>query len=159
MLFILTGLATVAILVVVARMRYSGTAPVRLAVQNCNAELWKHVYEPQRLRVIEACTAVDGQVVSVYRAADGDLHIGLDPDRTSVLNFANALHADGYLIVEVICEHTPADDDPKSACAGFVPQVPAPKTGDRIRVTGAYVTDREYGWNEVHPVTRIETLH
>jgi hypothetical protein len=23
---------------------------------------------------------------------------------------------------------------------------------------GAYVTDRENGWNELHPVTRIETL-
>jgi hypothetical protein len=108
--------------------------------------------------VIEACTAVEGEVVSVYRASDGDLHIGLDPDHASVLNFKNALHADGYLIVEVICEHSPAGDDAKAACAGFVPQVATPKTGDRIRVTGAYVIDREYGWTEVHPVTRIETL-
>ena len=145
-------------MIAVARLRYSGTAPVRLAAQNCNADLWKHVYAPQRLRVIEPCTEVEGEVVSVYRAADGDLHIGLDPDHTSVLNFANALHSGGYLIVEVICEHTPADDDPKSACAGFVSRVTVPQTGDRIRVTGAYVTDRGYGWNEVHPVTRIETL-
>jgi hypothetical protein len=157
-LFVLSGLAAAVIAVVIAWLHYSGTAPVRLAAQSCDAGLWKHVYEPQRLRVIEACTAVEGQVVSVYRAADGDLHIALDPDHASVLNFKNELHADGYLIVEVICEHTPADDEPKSACAGFVPQVAAPKTGDRIPVTGAYVTDREYGWNEVHPVTRIETL-
>jgi hypothetical protein len=25
-------------------------------------------------------------------------------------------------------------------------------------VTGAYVTDRDNGWNEIHPVTRIEVL-
>jgi len=155
----LTALAAVVILLVVVRLRYSGTAPMRLAAQNCNGDLWKHVGSPERLRLIEACTAVEGKVVSVYRASDGDLHISLDPDHTSALNFMNALHAGGYLVVEVICEHTPADDDAKSACAGFVSKVTIPKTGDRIRVIGAYVTDRENGWNEVHPVTRIETLN
>ncbi|HMF90036.1 MAG TPA: hypothetical protein VKL40_05285 [Candidatus Angelobacter sp.] len=150
--------AVLVALVWVAKLRYSGTAPVKLPAESCDRSLWKHVYQPERLRVIEACTSVEGRVVSVRQARDGDLHIGLDPDHKSVLNFVNVLHGDGTLIVEVVCEHPPVDDDPKSACSGFVSQVTPPKTGDRIRVTGAYVTDSEYGWNEIHPVTRIDLL-
>src|SRR5580765_7879722 len=73
-------------LFVAAKLRYSGTATVKLPAADCNADLWKHVYAPERLRVIEACTAVDGRVVSVHRASDGDLHIGLDPEQKSILN-------------------------------------------------------------------------
>jgi hypothetical protein len=27
--------------------------------------------------------------------------------------------------------------------------------GKHVRITGAYVTDMEHGWNEIHPVTSI----
>ena len=39
--------------------RYRGKAPVKLAASQCDAELWKHVYRPERLKVIEPCTAVE----------------------------------------------------------------------------------------------------
>jgi len=144
--------------IVIAKFRYPGKAPVRLSAENCNAELWKHVYEAERLKVIEACTAVEGRVVSVHRASDGDLHIGLDPDQRSVLNLKNMMHADSKLVVEVICDHTPTGSNMKADCGGFHYDVMVPKVGDRVRVTGAYVTDRDNGWNEIHPVTRIEAL-
>ena len=145
-------------LFLMAELRRAGKPTVKLSAENCNADLWKHVYEPERLHVIEACTAVEGRVVSIRRASDGDLHIGLDPDHKSVLNLTNVVHAGGHLVVEVICDHTPAEQ-PLIGCTGLTPPVDVPKTGDRVRVTGAYVTDSEYGWNEVHPVTRIEILH
>ena len=159
MRIILVGIvALVAVLVVVSR-RYTGKAAVKLPVADCNAELWKHVYEPGRLRVIEACTAVEGRVVSVHRAQDGDLHIGLDPDQKSVLNLLNVLHAQRNLILEAICDHPTTSSEPGAACAGFTSQIVAPKVGDRIRATGSYVTDRENGWNEIHPISKIEILH
>ena len=37
--------------------------------------------------------------------------------------------------------------------------ITAPRIGDRVRITGSYVTDRDNGWNEIHPVSRIEILH
>jgi hypothetical protein len=37
--------------------------------------------------------------------------------------------------------------------------VAIPNVGDRVRVTGAYVTDRDNGWREIHPVTRIEKIN
>ena len=155
---LLAVLLVIIALVLTVKLRYAGKAPMKLTAESCDASLWKHVYQPERLRVIETCTAVEGRVVSVRQARDGDLHIALDPDHKSAVNLANALHDEGDLIVEIVCEHSAEDDAPKSACSGFVSKVTPPKTGDRIRVTGAYVTDIEYGWNEIHPATRIEIL-
>ena len=151
-------LLALAALFVAARLRYPGKATVKLPPAECNADLWKRVYSPDRLRVIEACTAVEGRVASVHRAADGDLHIGLDPEQKSILNLTNVMHAQRRLIVEAVCDHTSSRNEPSAACAGYASQIAAPAVGDRIRVTGAYVTDLDNGWNEVHPVTRIETL-
>lgn len=141
-----------------ARLRYAGRASVKLQAENCDLDLWKHVNEKERLHVIEECTAVEGRVVSLHRAWDGDLHIALDPEHKSVLNLVNVIHAHGELVVEVICEHAPAHAGDKVACGAFHPQITIPNIGDHVRVTGAYVTDRDNGWNEVHPVTRIEIL-
>ena len=34
-----------------------------------------------------------------------------------------------------------------------------PEEGDRVRVVGAWVTDKAFnGWNEIHPVWQIEVL-
>jgi hypothetical protein len=154
----LAGLAALAALLVSARVRYPGKPTLILAAENCDAGLWKHVYRPERLRVIEMCVAVEGRVVSVRRESDGDLHVALDPDQKSVLNLLNVIHGRGHLVVESICDRVPAHADARSACAGFTPQVAIPNAGARVRVIGAYVTDRDNGWNEVHPVTRIETL-
>ncbi len=151
-------LAALGALFAIARLRYPGKATVELPAGSCDADLWRHVYRAERLRVVATCTAVDGRVVSVHPGSDGDLHIALDPDHESILNLVNAAHAHGDLVVEVICEHVPTEGDAATACAGFTSRVAIPRIGDRVRVTGAYVTDRENGWNELHPVTRIETL-
>ena len=141
-----------------ARIRYAGKAPVKLQAENCDPNLWKYVYEKERLLVIEECTAVEGRVVSLHRNSDGDLHIALNPKQASVLNLVNVIRARGELVVEVICEHKPAHAADEVACGAFHPQITIPNVGDHIRVTGAYVTDRDNGWNEVHPATRIEIL-
>jgi len=139
-------------------VRYRGKAPVQLAAGECNAELWKHVYEPDRLKVLEQCTAVEGRVASVHRAADGDLHIGLEPDQKSVLNLINLIHAKRRLIVEAVCDHPTTESQASAVCVGFTSPVAAPAVGDRVRVIGTYVKDADNGWSEVHPVTRIEVL-
>jgi hypothetical protein len=143
----------------VARVRYAGKAPVKLPAQNCDSTLWNHINQKERLNVIEECTAVEGRVVSLHRNADGDIHIALDPDQKSALNLVNLIHAHGDLVVEIICEHTPVDAANQAACGAFHSSITLPNVGDRIRVTGSYVTDRDNGWNEVHPVTRLELFH
>lgn len=153
-----------AILVVLAgivlffALRYSGKAPLKLAASDCDAALWNHVYEKDRQQVIEPCTAVEGRVIALHRSGDGDLHITLDPDNPAILNFFNVAHGDRKLAVEIVCEHTPTRPAAIPACADFTSQVMVPEVGNRVRVTGAYVTDRDIHWREIHPVTRIEVL-
>ena len=151
-------LALLIILFFAARLRYPGTAPVKLQASSCDPDLWKHVYEKDRLKTLEPCTAVEGRVVFVHHNADGDVHIALDPEDKSVLNLVNVTHAKRKLVVEIICDHTPTSPAARAACQDFHPQVTMPNAGDRVRVTGTYVTDRDNGWNELHPVSRIEIL-
>src|SRR6476661_8844267 len=54
-------------LLVAAKLRYRGSPSLKLPDENCDAEVWKHVYEKDRLRVLQVCTAVDGRVASVHR--------------------------------------------------------------------------------------------
>jgi hypothetical protein len=140
-----------------AKLHYSGEAPAKLPPESCDANLWPHVYEKDRLQVIEACTAVEGRVVSVHESEDGDLYIALDPKDKSVLNLMNATHARRTLVVEVICHH-PSQGESQTACGDYHSIVTNPKTGDYVRITGSYVTDRDNGWNEIHPVSSIEVL-
>ena len=139
-------------------LRYPGKATVKVPDGSCDAKLWDHVYERARLQILQACTAVEGRVVSVHRSQDGDLHIALNPDNKSVLNLVNAVHAHRTLIVEAVCDHEPSTAIERAACGDFHSQVAMPKAGQRIRVIGAYVKDRDNGWNEIHPVSRIEML-
>ena len=124
----------------------------------CDSDLWNHVYEKDRLHVVEQCMAVEGRVRTLHRESDGDLHIGVDPVEKSTLNLFNMAHAHGRLVVEVVCEHHSADPAAKAACEGFRSEVMIPNVGDRVRITGAYVTDGDYGWAEIHPVTSMEIL-
>jgi hypothetical protein len=156
---ILVGVLALLIAAFIAlKLRYRGTAPVKLSATQCDAGLWKHVYQPERLKVVEPCTAVEGRVVTVHQAVDGDLHVGLDPDEKSVLNLMNVTHGHRQLIVEAVCDHSPGKTEARAACADFTSTVRSPTVGDHVRALGAYVTDTDNGWNEIHPVTRIEVL-
>ncbi len=155
---LLLVIAVIVILALVLRVVRRGKGPVRLAAENCDATLWDHVYQPQRLQVIEPCTVAEGRVDSVRRESDGDIHIRLAVENRSLLNIFNWLHGRGYLVVELICESAPTRAPAITACRGYTPQVTIPRAGDRVRVTGSYVTDRDNRWNEIHPVTAIEIL-
>src|SRR5438876_8391535 len=46
----------------------------------CDQSLWNHVYNPQRLEVVESCKTVTGIIESKRVEADGDYHIRLKLD-------------------------------------------------------------------------------
>jgi hypothetical protein len=56
--------------VIGTKIVYAGKAPLKLPLESCDRLLWNHVNHKERLRVIEECTAVEGRVVSLHRAAD-----------------------------------------------------------------------------------------
>jgi hypothetical protein len=152
-------LAIVVALFIGAKLRYPGRASLALPTAACDAPLWQHTYENNRLAVIEPCTAVEGRVASVHINEDGDAHIGLIPDDRGVLNMINATHMHSELVAEVVCDQAPARPPARTACEGFHSAITLPNIGDRVRITGVYVTDRDNGWNELHPISRIELLH
>ena len=55
------------------------------ATSGCDTSLWKHVYRPARLVVVEKCITVTGTIDHIKREADGDDHIQVkvDPHSTS----------------------------------------------------------------------------
>jgi hypothetical protein len=155
---ILLLIALIVILALVMRLLQRGHKPVRLGEGACDGTLWDHVYHAQRLWVMEACKTVEGTIVALRKEADGDLHIRLDVDDKTLLNERNYSGQHGDLVIEPVCVKDVTQADAVSACSGFVSTVLIPRAGDRVRVTGAYVTDLEHGWNEIHPVTAIELL-
>jgi hypothetical protein len=145
-------------------------APLEANSIFCDSSLWSHVYagdprrfsRPQdRLQVIQDCVSVTGTIESKPRGEpDGDFHIRLklDPQYSSMLNAKNRSGQHGALVVEPVCMNpvTQKDTLDEHACDGFSQHVYTPDmVGSHVRVTGAYVTDMEHGWNEIHPVTSI----
>lgn len=102
------------------------------------------VYAPGRLQVLDRCRSASGIVHSIEHSLDGDMsfNLRLAPADEYLLNDGNRRNQDGMLVVEII----PGDQD----------RVAAPHEGEEVRVTGAWVLDTVHGWNEIHPVWRID---
>jgi hypothetical protein len=134
----------------------------------CDETLWEHVYagDPRRfskaqdrLKVIQDCVTVTGSIESAKPEADGDVHIRLKVDLQFqyMLNAKNMSGQHGYLVLEPVCVKAPTQRDTieEHACDGFTQSFDRSLIHQRVKVTGAYVTDMEHGWNEIHPVTSI----
>ena len=128
----------------------------------CDSKLWSHVYHKERLKLIEECKTVTGVVVSKKMKRDGDYHIRLKLDKGQeiCLNSKNRSKQKGCMVVEVICANEITREDAVPFCNGFVNNVSIPEIGQRVSVTGSYVTDTNEGngWNEIHPVTEIKKI-
>jgi hypothetical protein len=94
----------------------------------CDATLWDHVYNPQRLIVKQKCIQVTGTIVDatngkrrdgVRQEADGDTHgwLEFDPQFTNLLNAGNMSDEGGNLVYEIVCEFKVSQADAKEACS------------------------------------------
>jgi hypothetical protein len=145
------------------------TPTARALGPKCDNSLWAHVYHGRfpgaqdRLQIIKPCIVVTGTIIVAIPEADGDFHIrvALDDQFKSLLNEKNKSAQHGYLVVEAVCERsvTQADTQKEGVCNGFAQHVYTPSMkGKHVAITGAYVTDMEHGWREIHPVTSIIVL-
>jgi hypothetical protein len=126
-----------------------------------------HVFNPKRFKVLANSITITGIVEQLVPAPDGDVHIviKLDSGQGNRINENNIAIWNGCLVAEVICEHEPTDKSGVGyICKGYQNKIEVPKIGEHISVTGKFVTDMgkgpfgPYGWNEIHPVTKIEKL-
>ena len=124
------------------------------AATNCPSDPLTGVHDPQRLKVLNACTTFVGTVnETAHRAPDGDLTFWAAPDPAdaSMLNAKN--RTKGGMHVEII----PIDQAAcSSGCSSA--RVVTPQLGAHVRLTGAWVYDSWAGWNEIHPVWKVEIL-
>jgi hypothetical protein len=97
----------------------------------CNQSLWNHVYNPQRLQVVQPCKTVTGMIESKRVEADGDFHIRLklDPQYANLINQANMNGQLCDLVVEPICMNRVTQLDAVSFCHNFYQNIDIPAVG------------------------------
>jgi hypothetical protein len=100
------------------------------------------VYHPSRLVIMKVCLRASGVIDHIVLEQDGDLHIRfrLTSTYAGLINSVNTAKQHGDLVVEFM----PRDGG----------HLPKPAVGDHVTFVGAWVTDTEHGWNELHPVWR-----
>jgi hypothetical protein len=132
------------------------------AQNDCDGSLWKHVYHPNRFTVWKQCKTVTGVIRLKRREADGDYHVQLklDGGQPRFLNQRNMNAQNGCLVLEVICTNRVTQADAINPCKRCPNNIEVPKNGTHVKVTGTFVLDNEgnHGWNEIHPVYKIEIL-
>jgi len=135
------------------------TAPA-VSANGCNQELWSHVYNPSRLKILNQCLQVTGTIEVIRLEKDGDDHIllKLDPGQENLLNEKNISQQQSDLVLEPVCLHTVTQEDAISSCNGFHSNVALPRIGTHVKVIGSYVLITAHGWNEIHPVSTINNL-
>ena len=123
----------------------------------CDPNVWKHVYNPSRLKVIDNCITVSGVITESHAEGDGDQHLLLKPDaaQQNLLKKKNIQKKNGCLVIEAICINNISEKKVGGACKGYVNHITIPKIGAHVKVTGSYVLDSHNGWAEIHPVSKI----
>lgn len=126
----------------------------------CDKSLWQHVFLPTRLHIVNPCITATGVIKSIQVVNDGDFHIKLLADNSSLINQANIKFENGDLVLEAICQNTVSRSEVGSACDNFNhPALSIPPVGSHVTVTGSYVLDtRNNNWAEIHPITSIAAI-
>jgi len=113
----------------------------------CGSDPMKDVRKPERFVVLSLCEHAEGKVVKVKKESDGDWHIALklNPEYEHLLNDGNINKFHGWLVAEV---------EPKDQ--GHITKPRGGHKGWCIGIDGPWVTDKEHGWNEIHPVLKLQ---
>ncbi|WP_121355978.1 hypothetical protein [Flavisolibacter nicotianae] len=127
---------------------------------NCDTSLWRFVYDPTRLQAIDYCKTVTGVIEESNADEDGDQHmlLKLDAGQEDLLTKKNMKKKQGDLVIEAVCANKTKLAKVGTTCNGYVNHIQLPKVGDHVKVTGSLVRDMHNGWNEIHPITRVELI-
>lgn len=124
----------------------------------------RYVYQPTRLRVLQACVHMSGTVDAVERdGVDGDITLLVRPDPSyeRLLTARNRDAQHGDLVVEPVCMLQALLPDALALCASDpAPYAgPLPPPGTHVWMEGRYVLDLNHGgWAELHPLYRAGLL-
>ena len=98
------------------------------------------------LKILSKCEEVIGTVKHTKKMNDGDYKFALKvrDQYKDLLNKINKKKTGGFLIVEIVPKDQKNNKD-----------VVKPKTGDKVDVWGAWVTDKPKGRHEIHPAWKV----
>lgn len=125
---------------------------------DCDTSFWKFVYNPDRLEVIDKCKTVTGVIEESSADDDGDQHmlLKLDDGQGDLLTKKNIKKKQGDLVIEAVCANKTTLPKVGTTCDGYTNKIQIPNLGDHVKVTGSLVIDMHNGWEEIHPITKIE---
>lgn len=127
----------------------SSSASASKQSSNCRSgDVLKGASNKKDLKILSKCEEVIGTVKHAKKMNDGDYKFALKVrDKYKFLiNKINKKKTGGFLIVEIV----PKDQRIKG--------VIKPKTGDKVDVWGAWVTDKPKGWHEIHPAWKVSKI-
>ncbi len=135
-------------------------ATTEATASGCNAALWRRVYKPARLQILDACKVVTGVIDELNVEDDGDEHmlLKLDPGQDGLVNKRNVKKKNGDLVAEIVCANPTTKKSALKACNGYTNAISFPTLHQHVRITGSYVIDSNNGWAEIHPVSSIEVV-
>ncbi len=127
---------------------------------NCTYGIWQHVYNPERLKILDTCKVVRGVIVESNEEDDGDEHmlLKLDDGQGNLLTPGNMTSKRRCLVIEAICVNNITKNKVGNSCEGYVNNIELPKLNDHVEVTGSYVIDSHNGWAEIHPISKLEII-
>ena len=130
------------------------------AAIDCDTRVWRHVYNPSRLKVLDSCKTVTGVIEESSANADGDQHmlLKLDAGQAGLLTKKNRQRKQGDLVIEAVCVNNTTLGKVGNDCKGYVSNIQPPALGAHVKVSGSYVIDTHNGWAEIHPITNIKLL-
>jgi hypothetical protein len=127
---------------------------------DCDTSLWKYVYNPSRLEILDKCKTVTGIIEESSADEDGDQHmlLKLDNGQDGLLTKKNIKKKQGELVIEAVCANQTTLGKVGHTCDGYVNKIQIPNLGEHVKVTGSLVIDTHNGWAEIHPITKIEII-
>ncbi len=127
---------------------------------DCDTTLWRYVYNPERLQILDKCKTVTGVIEESSADEDGDQHmlLRLDNGQEDLLTKKNKKKKQGDLVIEAVCANNTTLKKVGNTCNGYINKIQIPKLGAHVKVTGSLVIDTHNGWSEIHPITKMEML-
>lgn len=114
--------------------------------ENCrDGDVLNGASNEEDLKVLADCQDAVGDVMHTKKMDDGDYKflVKLDDKYKFLINDKNDEKTDGLLVIEVV----PKDQN--------IENVDLPKSGDKVHIWGAWVTDKPKGWHEIHPTWKV----
>jgi len=110
------------------------------------------VHHPKRLVLLDSSKTLLGKVDKIESDMDGDIHIRLKTQDTSLLVKNNYKDENGCMIGEIVC----ASPSVFPICWFYKNKIIIPEIGDSIEIEGPYVFDKTHEITEIHPIMNLK---